>query len=62
MFIIMAILSLTTVCQPVPEVTSEVLSVLKDTQIKKTFITKDGKEITYKKVPTNWVKTTKKSI
>ncbi len=58
MFILAAILSLVTVCQPA-EATP---SVLKERQTRKTFTTNNGKVITYKKVPTKWVKTPKKSI
>lgn len=58
MFILAAILSLMTVCPPAETAPS----IFKDRQAKKTFTTKDGKVVIYKKVPTKWVKTPKKSI
>lgn len=58
MFILMSLLTIATVCTPVQETPS----VIKERQTKKVFVTKDGKTITYKKVPTKWVKTPKKSI
>jgi len=58
MFILMSLLTAVAVCAPAQEIPS----IVKERQAKKTFITKDGKTITYKKVPTKWVKIPKKSI